>query len=420
MLNHPSATPCQDLTAQASGTPPATDVSSDAPTLAEVRRATRKLNNGRAAGPDGISPELLKCAETPISAALHKLFQNIWSSGRVPAEWRDGIIISLYKGKSHRNQCSSYRPITLLSVPGKVFSHVLLSRLEPLFARYRRPNQSGFTRGRSTLDDIKAAFDSVDRDAFWKALKATGVPPLLLQLIQDLHVGSASTVRIGSRLRNNGRDTSFTDLDYADDAALFLGEPAQWPVSLQRFEEEAWMMGMHTSWVKTKIQNCTSLGPNPASVTVEGYSVEFTQKFRYLGCDIHSSGYSSPDILRRLGLASSTFGQLDCVWRNKRLKLTTKLRETTGIEDILVTIYRRRHSLFGHVRRLPEDTPAHVALRLSVEARGGSCPCPTWKRPRGRSRSTWVGQLEEDFESRAGQMCQSAAERIGWAALRPP
>ena len=110
-----------------------------------------------------------------------------------------------------------------------------------------------------------------------------------------------------------------------DDAALFLGEPAQWPVSLRRFEEEAGMMGMHTSWVKTKIQNCTSLGPNPASV-------EITQKFRYLGCDIHSSGYSSPDVLRRLGLASSTFGQLDRVLRNKRLKLTSDQAE--GIYDL--------------------------------------------------------------------------------------
>ncbi|XP_033641700.1 uncharacterized protein LOC117301804 [Asterias rubens] len=128
-------------------------------------------------------------------------------------------------------------------------------------------------------------------------------------------------------------------MDYADDAALFLGEPTQWPVSLRRFEEEAGMMGMHMSWVKTKIQNCTSLGQNLASVTVEGNSVEFTQKFRYLGCDIHSSAYSSPDILRRLGLASSTFGQLhvNCVWRNKRLKLTTKLRVfTTCVLPVLL------------------------------------------------------------------------------------
>ncbi|XP_033625685.1 uncharacterized protein LOC117288920 [Asterias rubens] len=53
-------------------------------------------------------------------------------------------------------------------------------------------------------------------------------------------------------------------------------------------------MEMHTSWAKTKIQNCTSLCQTTASVNVEGNSVQITQKFRYLDCDIHSSGYSSP------------------------------------------------------------------------------------------------------------------------------
>ena len=96
---------------------------------------------------------------------------------------------ALYKGKGHRNECSSYRPITLLSVPGKVFAHVLLARLQPLLTPARRPQQSGFTAGRSTMDailalrllseihrefrrplhvayvDLKSAFDSVDRQA---------------------------------------------------------------------------------------------------------------------------------------------------------------------------------------------------------------------------------------------------------------
>ena len=52
--------------------------------------------------------------------------------------------------------CSSYRPITLLSVPGKVLAHVLLARLEPLLSKTRRPQQSGFTKSRSTLDAILA------------------------------------------------------------------------------------------------------------------------------------------------------------------------------------------------------------------------------------------------------------------------
>ena len=75
---------------------PITFVSDDAPTLGEVRRAIRKLRNGRAAGLDGIQPELLKYASQCLSSL--SLCAG-WKSGLVPAEWREGIIVSLYKGK---------------------------------------------------------------------------------------------------------------------------------------------------------------------------------------------------------------------------------------------------------------------------------------------------------------------------------
>ena len=47
-------------------------------------RAIRRLKNGRAAGADGITAELLKGAEKPISEALHKVITNVRSTGRVP------------------------------------------------------------------------------------------------------------------------------------------------------------------------------------------------------------------------------------------------------------------------------------------------------------------------------------------------
>ena len=56
----------------------------------------------------------------------------MWSTGRVPSEWKEGIIVSLYKGKESQSECSSYRPISLLSVSGKVFAHILLVRIQPL------------------------------------------------------------------------------------------------------------------------------------------------------------------------------------------------------------------------------------------------------------------------------------------------
>jgi len=108
------------------------------------------------AGSDEIPPELLKCALPHTTWALHSLFQRVWRCGRVPDEWKDGIIVSLYKNKGPKDECGSYRPISLLSVPGKVFSHVLLERIQPLLQMTQRPQQSGFTAGRSTIDAVLA------------------------------------------------------------------------------------------------------------------------------------------------------------------------------------------------------------------------------------------------------------------------
>jgi Reverse transcriptase (RNA-dependent DNA polymerase) len=195
---------------------PDRSIDTDPPTLDEVRRAIEKLKNGRAAGGDGITPELLKCAPVPIANALHALFCKVWETGRVPVSWRDGIIVPLYKGKGPKAECSNYRPISLLSVPGKVFAHVLLNRLNPLLVQSHRPEQSGFTAGRSTADailtlrllaelhlefkrplhvayvDLKSAFDSVDRAALWSALKGIGTPDILLRLLQDLHANTGA------------------------------------------------------------------------------------------------------------------------------------------------------------------------------------------------------------------------------------
>ena len=137
-------------------------------------------------------------------------------------EW-DVKLYYAYKGKGPKNECSSYRPTSLLSMPGKVFSHVLLELVQPLVQMTQWPQQSGFTAGCSTINttlalwllselyrqfnrplyvafvNIKSAFDSVDKNALWKALRARGIPDILLNLIEDLHTHTGATVRIGNK-----------------------------------------------------------------------------------------------------------------------------------------------------------------------------------------------------------------------------
>ena len=93
----------------------------------------------------------------------------------------------------------------------------------------------------------------------------------------------------------------FTDQDYADDAVLFADSPARWPEILTGFDEAAQTMGLHTSWTKTKLQN-VGCGFAPPAAHIQGHVVEVTERFTYLGSDIDSSGRSSQEVIRRIGL----------------------------------------------------------------------------------------------------------------------
>jgi len=209
-------------------------------------------------------------------------------------------------------------------------------------------------------------------------------------------------------------------------------------------------------------------------VQLQGHVVESTDRFTYLGSDIHSSERSTPEILRRIGLASNIFGRLVNIWKRTGLSLQTKIRlynalvisvllygsETwtllkaderrleafhmncqrrilgirwfhfvtnasvtcqTGEEGLAIRICRRQLSIFGHVRRLQEATPAHSALRLAVDARTGGKPDtrPEWKRQRGRPCRTWVQQIEDDTGLNANDAWKIAHDRKSWRALRP-
>ena len=151
---------------------------------------------------------------------LTNIFRNVWCSGVIPLDWDKGIIFPFYKGKGNRQECKNYRGTTLLSCPGKLFARVLLSRMKNLLLAERRNEQSGYTPGRSTVDRIftlltllqtrceyngslwiayvglKAAFNSIDRNALWLILTSLGVSKEIVGLMRELYSGTFSCVRV--------------------------------------------------------------------------------------------------------------------------------------------------------------------------------------------------------------------------------
>ena len=99
----------------------------------------------------------------------------------------------------------------------------------------------------------------------------------------------------------------------------------------RNFEASAAVMGLHTNWHKTKMQNmATRLATR--SIYIDDQAAELT----YLIYDTDSYGYCYPRIQRRLGIAGYITAPLDKVWHQQRLTLYTKLRIYTSLVQSIV------------------------------------------------------------------------------------
>jgi len=122
--------------------------------LGAVKVAIKLLKNNKASGTDGIPAEVLKCGNEALAVELHVVFELCWCTHCLPQNFKDANIITLYKNKGSRQDCNSYRGISLLSVAGQVLSRVLFPRLQVITDRVLPESQCGFRVTRSTIDAV--------------------------------------------------------------------------------------------------------------------------------------------------------------------------------------------------------------------------------------------------------------------------
>jgi len=100
------------------------------PSAFEVELAIGRLKNHKSPGIDQIPAELIKAEGGTICSAIHKLIISIWNKEELPEEWKESIIVPIYK-KGDKTYCNNYRGISLLPTTYKILSNILLSRLIP-------------------------------------------------------------------------------------------------------------------------------------------------------------------------------------------------------------------------------------------------------------------------------------------------
>ncbi|XP_014291972.1 uncharacterized protein [Halyomorpha halys] len=83
------------------------------------------------------------------------LLNLIWKEQRIPKELEVAVIVPIYKNGDNR-ECGNHRGISLLSIPSKVYSKVLETRIRILVDSQLGEEQYGFRAQQSTQDLIFA------------------------------------------------------------------------------------------------------------------------------------------------------------------------------------------------------------------------------------------------------------------------
>ena len=188
-------------------------------TVSEVREALGKSKSGKAAGPTGVLVEMLKATGDVGLQWLTDLCNAIVLEGKIPDDWKESWMVSVYKGKGDALECGSYRGIKLLDQVMKIFERIIERRVRE---RVNIDNmQFGFRPGKGTTDaifivrqlqekflgkkqelwmafvDLEKAFDRVPREVVWWALRRVGVEEWLVKVIMAMYEGVTTAIKVG-------------------------------------------------------------------------------------------------------------------------------------------------------------------------------------------------------------------------------
>ena len=189
-------------------------------TKEEIFSCMKRLKNNKACGEDKIVNEYMKSTCDTFLPIYEKLFNLIFDTGQIPSSWLIGNIKPIYKNKGDKQNPKNFRPITILSCIGKLFTAILNERIKSFVEEFAilEENQCGFRPEYSTSEnlytlmtffdilkskkkkmfvafvDFEKAFDTVWREGLWYKLLTQYINGKMYNTILNLYNGIKSNI----------------------------------------------------------------------------------------------------------------------------------------------------------------------------------------------------------------------------------
>ena len=184
----------------------------------KIKWVLRSTDVNKASGCNEIPAELFKSLKDDVSKVLYSLCQQTWKTQQWPQDWKRSIFIQIPK-KGSTKECANHWTTALISHASKVMLKILHARLQHYVNQELPDVQAGLRKGRGTRKqianicwiiekarefqkniylcfiDYTKAFDCVDHDKLWKALREMEIPDPLTCILRNLYVRQEATVR---------------------------------------------------------------------------------------------------------------------------------------------------------------------------------------------------------------------------------
>ena len=195
----------------------------------EMEAVVKGLKNNKSPGWDGLSAEFYKFFWDDIKYILYKSYLESVDNHHLSPSQRIGIITLLPKPKPPTElvNLKNWRPITLLNVDYKIFTHIIKDRFIKAIPHVVSKAQTGFQAGKCTTDnlillclvlehfqnnedkgglllqvDFEKAFDSVEHAFLFKTLESMGFGEYLINLVKIAFHGCFSYANVNGFLSN--------------------------------------------------------------------------------------------------------------------------------------------------------------------------------------------------------------------------